>query len=72
MLSNKYLVISGDISYAMYLLHLFVIEFYKKLGWSYPWQVVIPILLLIIIGFSLLSFYYFEKPVNKYIRNHFK
>lgn len=69
-LSNKYLVIGGDISFAFYLLHLFVLEFYKQLGWSYPWQVIIPILLVITIGFSLLSFYYFEKPINKYIRSH--
>ena len=68
-LSNKYLVIGGDISYAMYLLHLFVFEFYKQLGWSYPWQTVIPVLLAVTIGLSLLSFYYFEKPINKYIRN---
>lgn len=71
-LSNKYLVIGGDISFAMYLLHLFIIELYKSTGWSYPWQVVIPVLLVITMGCSLLSFYYFEKPMNKYIRNHFK
>lgn len=70
-LSNKYLVIGGDISYAMYLLHLFLIDFYKKSGLSYPPLVVIPVLLLLTIGFSLLSFYYFEKPVNRYIRDHY-
>lgn len=72
LLGNKYLVIGGDISYAMYLLHLFVIEFYLKSGRNYPWQVAIPVLLVITIGFSLLSYYYFEKPVNKYIRKHLK
>lgn len=71
-LSNRYLVIGGDISYAIYLLHLFVIDFYKKLGWSYPWQIIIPVLLGVSIGLSLISFYYFEKPVNKYIKNHLK
>lgn len=71
-LSNKYLVIGGDISFAMYLIHLFIIELYKSTGWSFPWQVVIPILLCITISCSLLSFYYFEKPMNKYIRNHLK
>lgn len=71
-LSNKYLVIGGDISYAMYLLHLFILELYKNIGWSYLWQVVIPVLLMITIGLSLLSFYYFEKPMNRYIKNHLK
>ena len=71
-LSNKYLVIGGDISYAMYLIHLFIIELYKSTGWNYPWQIVIPILLLITICCSLLSYRYFEKPVNKYIRKHLK
>lgn len=71
-LSNKYLVIGGDISYAIYLIHLFVLELYKSTGWSYPWQVAIPMLLMVTIGISLLSFYYFEKPVNRYLRNHLK
>lgn len=70
-LSNKYLVIGGDISYAIYLSHLVFIELYKKTGWNYPWQAVIPVLLAATIGFSLLSFYYFEKPVNRYIRSHY-
>lgn len=70
-LSNKYLVIGGDISYSIYLLHLLFIGLYKQTGWNYPWQVVIPGVLLSTIGCSLLSFYYFEKPVNRYIRNRF-
>lgn len=70
-LSNKYLVIGGDISFSMYLLHLVFIELYKGTGWNYPWQTVIPVLLLLTIGFSLLSFYYFEKPVNRYIRSRY-
>lgn len=71
-LSNKYLVIGGDISYSIYLIHLFVIESYKNTGWNYPWQIAIPVLFALIIGLSLLSFYYFEKPINRYIRNHLK
>lgn len=71
-LSNKYLVIGGDISYSMYLIHLFIIEGYKTTGWSYSWQVAIPVLLMLTIGVSLFSFYCFEKPVNKYIRNLLK
>lgn len=72
LLSNKYLVIGGDISYAMYLLHLFVFSLYNSLGWSYSWQVVVPLLLVVTVGLSLLSFYYFERPLNRSIRNLYK
>lgn len=71
LLSNKYLVIGGEISYGIYLLHLFVMQLYTESNWNYsPW-IVIPAVLLITIGLSLLSFYYFEKPVNRYIRNKY-
>ena len=72
LLSHKYLVIGGEISYSVYLIHLFVIELYARTGWNYPWQAVIPLLLAVTIGLSLLSFYYFEKPVNRYIRKHWR
>lgn len=71
LLSNNYLVTGGEISYAMYLLHLLFIGLYKKTGCDYPWQVAVPVLLAVTIGFSLLSFYYFEKPANRYIRKRY-
>ncbi|MGL5547178.1 MAG: acyltransferase family protein, partial [Tannerellaceae bacterium] len=71
LLSNKYLVIGGEISYGIYLLHLFVMQLYTESNWNYsPW-IAIPAILLLTIGLSLLSFYYFEKPVNRYIRNKY-
>lgn len=72
LLSNRYLVIGGNISYSMYLLHLFIIEGYKQTGWNYPWQAVIPVLLVLTLGLSLLSYYRFEKPVNEYLRKRLK
>lgn len=72
LLSNRILVIGGEISYAIYLIHLFIFDLYKHTEWNYPWQAVIPVLLLTTIGISLLSFYYFEKPANRYIRNYLK
>lgn len=70
-LGNKYLIIGGDISYAIYLSHPIFIGLYIRTGWNCPWQVVIPSVLLVTIGFSLLSFYRFEKPVNRYIRSRY-
>lgn len=72
LLSNKYLVIGGDISYAIYLIHLFIIEWYKGTGWSYPWPIVIPAILAVTIGLGLLSYYYFERPANRYIRSRLR
>lgn len=70
-LSHKYLVIGGEISYGIYLLHLLFIGLYKETGWNYPWQAVIPVCLALTVGFSLLSFYYVEKPASRYIRSHY-
>lgn len=72
-LSNRLLVIGGEISYSFYLIHLFVLLTYaegQKTGTfpSVDWQVAVPVLFCIVIALCLLSYYYFEKPMNKYIK----
>lgn len=75
LLSNKWLVIGGEISYGFYLIHLFVILTYKQwqvsYGWLVSWQIVVPVLFAVTVGLSLLSYYFFEKPANKLIKKHF-
>lgn len=71
-LSNRMLVIGGEISYSFYLIHLFVLLSYAK--WQKEWGFqaagyrMVPILFGIIILLSLLSHYCFEKPMNKRIK----
>lgn len=72
LLSNKYLVIGGEISFSFYLIYLFIIDGYMKListyGLSVPYQLGIPVLLVVIISLSVLSYYYFEKPANRDVK----
>lgn len=72
LLSNRYLIIGGEISYSFYLIHLFVlltyVEWQKQGGWEISWMVSVPILLAVIVLLSLLSYYRFEKPMNKLIK----
>lgn len=71
-LSNKYLVIGGDISYGIYLIHLWIIFAYVELSHFYDWHVSlyisIPAIFAVTIGLSLLSYYYFEKPANCFVK----
>lgn len=61
-----------EISYSFYLIHLFVlltyVEWQKQSGWQISWMVSVPVLLGIILLLSLLSYYRFEKPMNKLIK----
>lgn len=72
LLSNRFLVIGGEISYSFYLIHLLVLLSYA--GWQkesdYPisWYISVPVLFCITISLSLLSYYYFEKPMNKLVK----
>lgn len=72
LLSNKYLVIGGEISYSFYLIHLFVLLTYaglqKTYGWDISWMISVPILFCMVVLLSLLSYYYFEKPMNRQIK----
>ena len=60
------------ISYSFYLIHLFVLltysEWQKENNLHTEWYISVPILFSIIILLSLLSYYYFEKPMNKRVK----
>lgn len=74
-LSNRYLITGGEISYSFYLIHLFILlayaEWQKNSGIVIAWYIVVPILFAIVVGLSLLSYRYFEKPMNKRIKSFF-
>lgn len=71
-LSNRFLVTGGEISYSFYLIHLFVLlsyaEWQKTSGFSIAWYISVPILFGFIVALSLLSYRYFEKPMNKRVK----
>lgn len=71
-LSNRILVIGGEISYSFYLIHLFVLlpyaEWQKGNDFHIDWYISVPVLFCIIILLSLFSYNYFEKPMNKRIK----
>lgn len=72
LLSNKYLVLLGKISFGIYLIHFIVIKVYLHLV-SYYQLNISPLLgggiiLIIVLLISLLSYLRFEKPVNHFIR----
>ena len=72
-LSNRFLLIGGEISYSFYLLHLFVLlsyaEWQKEAGWHIAWYLSVPVLLGIVLLLSGLSYRYFEKPMNKRVKS---
>lgn len=72
LLSNRYLFIGGEISYSFYLIHLFIILTYSKMAvlyqWPMQWMISVPIIFCITILLSLLSYYYFEKPANRWVK----
>lgn len=72
-LSNRFLVIGGEISYSFYLIHLFVLlsyaEWQKQTGFSVAWYMAVPVLFCVIVLLSLFSYYCFEKPVNRWVKS---
>ena len=71
-LSNRFLVIGGEISYSFYLIHLFILlsyaEWQKEADFHIAWYISVPVLFCIIVFLSLLSYRYFEKPMNKRVK----
>lgn len=71
-LSNKYLVIGGEISYSFYLIHLWTLFAYLQLTQIYDLHLSIylgiPLILAATIGLSLLSYYYFENPAKHWVK----
>ncbi|MDO4181520.1 MAG: acyltransferase [Bacteroidales bacterium] len=73
LLTNRLFIVGGEISYSFYLIHLFLILTYA--GWQKEtdghigWYLSVPILFVATTLLSLLSYRYFEKPMNKRIKS---
>lgn len=71
LLSNKFLVYLGEISFAFYMIHIIVINCYNLLKFN-THLFYTPVLLLIIsLVLSALIFEFFEKPINNYLKRKF-
>jgi peptidoglycan/LPS O-acetylase OafA/YrhL len=66
LLSAPWLVVLGEASFGLYLIHMPVLHVFEHTGWNRnPW--LYPVYLLLCIALSVLSFYYFETPMRKWI-----
>jgi exopolysaccharide production protein ExoZ len=68
LLENRVLVLLGDASYSLYLLHSIVIQpVYERMVFL-PWALRVVVALLAAIAASVLSFYLVEEPCRKLLR----
>jgi peptidoglycan/LPS O-acetylase OafA/YrhL len=70
LLSANWLVILGEASFGLYLIHMPVSHLFQKLGWETS-RALYPVYLALCIGLSVLSFYYLEIPARKWILRRF-
>lgn len=72
LLNNRLMVTGGEISYSFYLIHLFILlsysEWQKTAALRIEWYYSVPVLFAVVILLSLLSYRYFEKPMNRKIK----
>jgi len=66
LLSVRWLVVLGESSFALYLIHFPVLHLFQHLGWHHI-VALFPVYLGVNIGLSVLSFYYFEAPMRRWI-----
>ena len=73
-LSNKYLVIMGEASFSLYLIHGLIIRYLDRINSRFEWfsagELLIIVILLCLIS-SLLLFKYFEMPARKFVTKYF-
>jgi len=66
LLSAPWLVVLGEASFGLYLIHMPVLHVFEHAGWSRI-PLLYPVYLVLCIALSVLSFYYFEAPMRKWI-----
>jgi len=70
LLSAKWLVVLGEASFGLYLIHIPVSHLFELLHWQHS-RALYPVYLATCIGLSVLSFYFFEAPSRKWILSRF-
>lgn len=72
MLNNRFMVLGGETSYGFYLIHLLVLRYYvewqKMATVKIEWYCSVPVLFVIVFLLSVLSYRYFEMPMNRRIK----
>jgi peptidoglycan/LPS O-acetylase OafA/YrhL len=71
LLSAKWLVILGEASFGLYLIHLPVLHLFEALHWEHS-RLLYPVYLAVCIGLSVISFYVVETPTRKWILRQFQ
>lgn len=66
LLSANWLVVLGEASFGLYLIHMPVLHVFEHAGWS-GIPMMYPVYLSVCVVLSVLSFYYFETPMRKWI-----
>jgi peptidoglycan/LPS O-acetylase OafA/YrhL len=70
LLSVRWLVVLGEASFGLYLIHIPVLGFYKQMHWA-DVSLLYPTYLAVCIGLSVLSFYFVEMPSRTWILKRF-
>ena len=65
-LSVPWLVVLGEASFGLYLIHFPVLHLFEHLGWDRR-SSLFPVFLFVNVGLSVLSFYYFEVPMRRWV-----
>lgn len=75
-LSNRILILLGEISFGFYMFHQLILKYFKNLNAAYfhieNEYLIISILFIVSILVSYISFIWFENPVNRYLKNVLK
>ena len=71
LLSAKWLVVLGEASFGLYLIHLPVLHLFEALHWEHS-RLLYPVYLAVCIGLSVISFYMVETPTRKWILRQFQ
>jgi peptidoglycan/LPS O-acetylase OafA/YrhL len=68
-LCQRWLVALGNASYALYLIHMPILDLFVHFQWVTP--MFYPVYLALCVGLSLLSFHYFETPTRLWLLERF-
>ena len=71
-LQHRMLIYLGEISFSFYMLHMIIIKYGNLWFPELNDFVKIGLYLIVSLGLSILTFEYFEKPINRWIKNKYR